>query len=363
MSKMRERHQQGFSLLELIVALGILLIITAFVISAFTNGLKTLERERGLADRDSEVKRAVELMTIEIGQAGVTPEVLDADSLLGGTLIGIDLSAIGQTIIPLANAGGAAAAIRGFYPGRPLILGLPEGSAISETVKILNVNAGCTAPCVTLSASSATSLLHTAALSNLGISSPMLPNPFGILNPPPTLPMTAPFEKTVNRIGFVGDILGDGNLYYVDYRFDSSLGRIFRTMRRISDGNGRVDDVILDNVTAANFTIVYPSAAVPVPVAVRISVTAQSSVPEARIVGGSVTATTFKTVSVNTEVVPRGTAAAAVIWVNVSQNVVRSMIPPCNGTGVGTGVPPCNWSAVPWWQNVLTYAATPTALP
>lgn len=417
------QHSQGFSLLELLVALGILLILTTFVIGAFTSGLRSIRRESNLALRDSELKRALELMTTEIGQAGTTPEIVDpfinpitgntgdcdgdgdvddnsgegdggdgdSDSDSGDGEIGCGetaklspLAAAGANIIVLNSlSGDVSKATRGLYPGRPLVLGLPEGSDNSEVVKISNIsNNTVTLPGVLpapgVFPASITGLPHTVALNNLGVTSPMLPNMFGILNPPPAMPITAdkviapnPTNPAANpvRFGFVGDILGDGNLYYVEYTYDyaasalSPTGVIGRLMRSITPVSPTVNPLgsakaqaatILDNVTMVRFELVYGGANVPIPVSVRIRIGAQTSVPEPTIAGSQAR---FREVTGSTEIVPRGTSAAALIFASGGEKDLRAMMPPCNTSmtkAEGVGFAPCAaWGTWNWWQNVL----------
>src|SRR5262249_26952241 len=138
---------QGFSLIELVIALGVFLIVVSLIVSAFVNGLKTIRWENGLAERDAEVQRAFALMAIEISQAGVTPETLD----LTNSATSISYSGTlpkNSTTITLTNTNNNAT--RGLYPGRPLILGLPEtDTTVSETINIATVTNGCSS-CVTL---------------------------------------------------------------------------------------------------------------------------------------------------------------------------------------------------------------------
>jgi prepilin-type N-terminal cleavage/methylation domain-containing protein len=349
----QKRHNEicptkGFSLIELVVALALLLIMTTFVTGAFTNAVRSQRRERGVSDRDRYIKRAIELMVSELAQAGVTPAFSDH----------VVVSNIAGTTVNLAPAAGYAANVTsGLYPQRPIILGLPESGASSEKLIISTVTIGSSVATTTAATSG-----HTAP--NDGISSPVFPNPFGILNPVPA----AAGAKTVNRIGFVGDLLSDGEMYYVEYSL--SGGSLVRTCRRIRDGNGTANVSLLDNVTALSFTITYSANLIAT--RVDISITAQSSAPEPQIKGGKANAGAFQAITVKSDVVPRGTAAADLIWSNYGQNNLRSMAPPCsNTTGANATLktyPPCtSWNGVPtaatWWGNVYSYAYNANPLP
>jgi prepilin-type N-terminal cleavage/methylation domain-containing protein len=351
---------QGFSLIELLIALGILLVITTFVINAFTSGLRTLRRETGLAERDAQVKRVIELMSIELGQAGVTPDLLDPNVINPfGTGSTLSANPSGSTTVSIATSTGVnGASVRGLYPGREIIFELPESAPTSEINQVATVPACASTTCnITIVNAAQT---HAAGSA---ISSPALPNMFGILNPPPltgsNLPLTTT-TKTVSRIGFVGDILGDGNIQYVEYTYDATSQRIWRSITPITSAAKATAYPILDNVvnTAQNptgFTLIYPSVNVPIPTAVKIQISAQSSVPEPRLTGGGTTANTFKVVTAETEVTPSGTASAAFIFSNNGEAQLRAMMPPC--TAANSGYPPCaQWNSAPWpwWQNIVS---------
>lgn len=190
----------GFSLLELLVSMAVLMLITAVAVSTLSGGLKTVRRERNLANRDAQVKRAVELISLELAQAGVTPEFTNnPDPLIGtGPLINGDIT-IGATTIPLSST-------RGLYPGRPVTLTLPDGSANSEVKVISDLSS----TSIDIAAGAEKSHAFGDA-----ISSPMLPNIFAILNPP------SGTQKTVTRLGIMGDILGNNSLQYIEYKFEN----------------------------------------------------------------------------------------------------------------------------------------------
>src|SRR5262249_49006345 len=231
----------------------------------------------------------------------------------------------------------------GMYPNRPIVLGLPEGSTTSESLIISDVDSGCS-QCVTTATAAVNS--HDGQY----ITSPMLPLPFGILNPPPATPISGPpyTKGPVARIGFVGDIFSNGTLQYVEYKYDSAAKRLLRTSRLLKDGSTISDVVLLDNVDSAGFTIYYSSPSIPIPIDVRISVTAYATMLLAD--------NDFKKITGVTDVVPRGTAAAAVMWSNGGEGQLRNMMPPCSST---TKYPPCDlWGTVSWWSNAQSLAST-----
>lgn len=366
----KNKNNKGFSLIELLITLAILLIVSAVIISAFTSTVKSLRRETGIAQRDSDVKRALQLMSLELEQAGTSPDILNTNSANPTTTtlqnaINVTAAAYPSTFSNLSLTNTTSGfAVRGLYPGRRLILGLPEGSNNSQTLQVASLPNNCTNPCA-ISVTNNGAKNHPAATP---VTSPALPIMFGILNPPPltsgNLPLTAT-SKNVNRVGFIGDILSNGRLQYVEYTYDAATSRIYRSLTPLDPNdpdnaalnpnapNKAPATVLLDNVLpGTQFTINYYSTIVPIPVSVVISIRVRSNVAERR------TGTpTFNEITSTLEIVPRGTAAAALIFANGGEQPLRAMAPPCNGAAPGTGYQPCtgwntnNW---PWWNRVIT---------
>lgn len=366
----KKKNNKGFSLIELLITLAILLIVSAVIISAFTSTVKSLRRETGIAQRDSDVKRALQLMSLELEQAGTSPDILNTNSANPTTTTLQNATNVTAATYPstfsnlsLTNATNGFA-VRGLYPGRRLILGLPEGSNNSQTLQVASLPNNCTNPCA-ISVTNNGAKNHPATTP---VTSPALPIMFGILNPPPltsgNLPLTAT-SKNVNRIGFIGDILSNGRLQYVEYTYDVATSRIYRSLTPLDPNdpdnaalnpnapNKAPATVLLDNVLpGTQFTINYYSTAVPIPVSVVISIRVRSNVAERR------TGTpTFTQVTSTLEIAPRGTTAAALIFANGGEQPLRAMAPPCNGAAPGTGYAPCNgWNTNnwPWWNRVIT---------
>jgi prepilin-type N-terminal cleavage/methylation domain-containing protein len=363
--------QKGFSLFELVVVLGILLIILGIVFSGFTSGLRTFRQERAKAERDSDIKRVLELMSIELGQAGVTPNLLNEDIHITGPKTNGTVNS-GATTINFTEHN------TGLYPRRPIILELPEDAPNSEKVVVNTVTSTTQITLV----SPGTAKTHTGTVA---IGSPSFPNMFGILNPPPT---TAALTKAIApttalvpvRLGFFGDILGNGSIYYVEYTYDYSnrvlngvsngfIGRLRRSITPItpviiggtftpltSTSTKSTATTILDNVTRVEFTLVYPSLTNQIPISVGIEIEGETSAPIASTKKGSYNlnqaASLFNRITARTQVYLRGTGSAANIIDNGGEPSLREMMPPCN-TASATALPPCpSWTGVPWWGVV-----------
>lgn len=356
------RIEKGFSLFELVVVLGILLLILGIVFSGFTNGLRTFRQERAKAERDADLKRVLELMAIELGQAGVTPNIINEDvtATQTGPVTSGNITA-GSTTINLSHT-------TGLYPRRPIILELPENSTNSEALVINNVTSSTQ---ITLVSGAKA---HTGTV---GIGSPSYPNMFGILNPPPSTAATSrsiepQTSLTPVRLGFFGDILGNGSLYYVEYTYvytnrvlngvsNGFIGSLRRSITPIdstltTSSTKRTATTILDNVTRVKFVLTYPSTTIQVPITAGIEVETETSAPIASTKKGSYNLATaadlFNRISARTQVYLRGTGSAANIINARGEAELRKMMPTCN-TSSATALPPCpSWTGVAWWGVV-----------
>jgi type II secretory pathway pseudopilin PulG len=354
---------KGFSLFELVVVLGILLLILGIVFSGFTNGLKTFRQERAKAERDSDVKRVLELMAIELSQAGVTPNINLED------LPSSNVKSKSPVTTANVNSGASSVTfghVTGFYPYRPIILELPEDATNSEKIVIGSLSGN------TINLLTGKTVAKTHA-SGVSTGSPSYPNMFGILNPPPTTGNSKSIAPTTTlapvRLGFFGDMLGDGTLYYVEYTYDYSIrvlngvnsGFIGRVRRSITKIDGTITakatpTTILDNVTDVRFNLVYLPTGLRVPIGVEIEIEAESSAPAVTNTTKSYNQTNaanlFSRVRTRTEVYLRGTGAAANIIAAGGESALREMMPTCN-TASASALPPCpSWTSIPWWGIV-----------
>ena len=87
MSNARDRSQAGFSLIELLVATGILLIISSVVTSGLLQMTRAQRTISNRTDMHAGVRSATELLQQEVGQAGritlPAPITLSADVIEG----------------------------------------------------------------------------------------------------------------------------------------------------------------------------------------------------------------------------------------------------------------------------------------
>lgn len=67
---MRTKHEDGFSLIELMVAMVVTLMVTGAVYGLLTGGQNAFRREPGLSDRQQNIRSAMDLIMRDIGSAG-----------------------------------------------------------------------------------------------------------------------------------------------------------------------------------------------------------------------------------------------------------------------------------------------------
>ncbi len=192
-------REDGFSLLELLAALGILLIISGATLSAVNYYQKNYSRTQQLTDMHSGVRGAVELMTQEISQAGL---INSLDSTAANINASLSLSSTGSPIaqtVPVDNASL-------FYAGEELQV---DTGANQETVVVASiVDATHISGIFTKNHTSGAALYAVGTIAE------------GVV--PPPNPST--YDKTTccDTLQIIGDVNGDGTLQFVEYKCDWS---------------------------------------------------------------------------------------------------------------------------------------------
>jgi len=192
---MTRKKQFGFSLMETMVSLLVLLAVGGIVMSGMTQLLKTQSSVANRTEMHSSVRSATELLQQEIGQAGRIT--------LGGPTANVTLAAavasgVLPTAISLNTSGGAAVKV---YPGE--VLTVDVGPNQENVTLATGVNSAGTA---------IFQLPHAAGapVSALGAFAT------GIV-PPAAAPANYPSGSTPTVLKLYGDINGDGNMMYVEY--------------------------------------------------------------------------------------------------------------------------------------------------
>lgn len=215
--KTRARSQDGFSLLEMMVSILILIPVMAAALSLFSVGIRQQATEQTSVDANQEARSALEMMSTEIAQAGSHG---DRETT---TTSPVSPSTNSQEISVADSAG--------FTVGD--FVDVDTGASM-ETVQLTAVGNG------TLSA-----VFRTAHASGVPVRLFALPFAGGII---PPAGMGADSAATVTTLRFFGDINGNSNILYVEYDYDSANEQITRSMTPVSQSTKNAALPIVRNI-------------------------------------------------------------------------------------------------------------------
>ena len=214
MAQVRRRNVCGFSLLELLASISILLVIAAGVFSALAYYLGAYQRTQLTADMHDTTRSAIDLMTQEIGQAGL---LSSSSSQLTTLSAAVTASATSQNASLTSTAG--------LFVGEKLTMDIGSNQ---EVVAITAVSS------TGVSGIFGKSHANGASVNALGVF------PQGVLS-----------TSTANQLQLVGDINGDGTLVYVEYNCNNQApgpGTLTRSITLISAASKNASSVLVDNV-------------------------------------------------------------------------------------------------------------------
>jgi prepilin-type N-terminal cleavage/methylation domain-containing protein len=249
MLKTSSHTQNGFSLVELMFSMAILLIIVSGVFGALGYYTKNYQRTQITVDMHDNLRSALDLMAQEIGQAGflsnnTTPVTTLAAAVTAG-----------------ANTVAFTSAVN-VYAGEQLLI---DQGASQELVTVTTVSSN------NVTATFGSAHANGAAVNVRGVI------PSGVLS-----------TSTANQLQLVGDINGDGNLVYVEYNCNNQApgpGTLTRSITPINQTTKNASTILLDKVMpnpSGTNCFQYPS---PLPTAagytfvpqVGVTLTVQSS--------------------------------------------------------------------------------------
>ena len=214
---MTHKKQLGFSLIETMVALGVLFAVGGIVMSGMVQLMKTQGTIANRTDMHTSVRSATELLQQEIGQAGkvsLAPPLANVSLAAPGV-------ALGSNGFTLQASDLSTPAV---YPGEALTV---DVGANQEVVVVSG------------SASSPTALFQNphatgAPVSALGAFAT------GIV-PPGAVPPTNDPGSSGTVLKLYGDINGDGNMVYVEYTCTpgttAAPGNLYRNQMLITAGS------------------------------------------------------------------------------------------------------------------------------
>jgi prepilin-type N-terminal cleavage/methylation domain-containing protein len=196
---LRKTQAQGFSLLEMMISIALTLLIAGSAFQALSYYQKSYISTQLRADVHAQMRAALELLTQEIGQAGL---FTFAPLTVGGTAITAGSSAP----VPMSSTATV-------YAGEQLLF--DTDPAKQELVKILTVTSTSVTGVFTKNHAASAPVTATGLL------------PLGIL---PT--------STATQLQLVGDLAANGTLVYALYNCDAAGGNFTRAAAPVFDPAG-----------------------------------------------------------------------------------------------------------------------------
>jgi prepilin-type N-terminal cleavage/methylation domain-containing protein len=225
-------EDRGFSLLELMVALVILLSVTGIVMNAIMQMTLTQGTIGNRTEMHSSIRSATEVLQQEIGQAGRIPSLPAYVTLSLPVLAG---SAVTTTVNSVAGMfNNELLQIDAGQMGKNLLGTCPLAYNNPETVTISNIN------------TTANTFQATYAFPHCLGAPVVVAGSF----PSGIIPTDATNPSTGTDLKMFGDINGDGNMVYVEYICDTTGGNLTRSVTPYTAATKNAASVILPNITA-----------------------------------------------------------------------------------------------------------------
>lgn len=209
-----KNKSKGFSLIEVLVSLLVLVVVTGAVFYAMAYYQRNYGSSRLRATLHGDLRGAVELISQEVGEAGL----LDFKTQTTSAAITASLSP--QSV--------ALNSVNSIFVGEELVV---DTASTQETVNVTAVNASTSTITAVFLLSHAASALVRA----YGVF------PQGVLS-----------SSTSTELRIFGDINGDGTITYVKYTCDTNAGTLSRSMTVVTPGTtaSNASDVLVRNLTA-----------------------------------------------------------------------------------------------------------------
>jgi prepilin-type N-terminal cleavage/methylation domain-containing protein len=215
------RDERGFSLVELLVAMLIMLIISGAATSALLKMTSTQATIWNRTQMHSGIRGATEVMQQEVGQAGRI--ALPAAVTLSGDVTTLNSS---STV--------AVSSVTGMFPNEYLTI---DAGSKQETVQITAVG---------------TSPAQITGVFTIPHSSGAAVAVFGAFQAG-IVPPSATNGSTGTVLKLFGDINGDGNMVYVEYTCDTAGGNLYRNSmawNTATKAAATASQILLSNIIA-----------------------------------------------------------------------------------------------------------------
>jgi prepilin-type N-terminal cleavage/methylation domain-containing protein len=216
----RRASESGFSLIELMVTIAILMIACGVTVRGVLDLARVSDVITNRTDMHNGVRNATQLLTQEVGQAGRIS--LPADIWTTGTAL------VGDTTITVTSTAG-------MFAGELLVLDTGDNQ---ETITVSAANAG------TITTASVLSKAHPNAGVPVTVAGGFSA---GIV------PTNMANGSTGTVLKIFGDINGDRQMVYIEYVCDTNTGRLYRNSMPITQGvkaAPTVDQILIDNLVA-----------------------------------------------------------------------------------------------------------------
>lgn len=205
----RRTHQSGFTLLEMVISLALLLVLSGAILGGMGAMQKNYRRNEIRTMLNGQMRATLELMAQEVGQAGLPPSGMAGNTIYTASSTGAS-GAVAQ-VTPSVTGSTSAQTVAVTNPTvQTNQIVIADSGASSEMVTITNVTGG-SSPTITAIFQKS----HSAGFS-------LYPHgvyPQGITfktTPPTTLAAGANAYSNTSLIAF-GDITGAGKLSIVEY--------------------------------------------------------------------------------------------------------------------------------------------------
>lgn len=226
------KSEAGFTLIELLVSIVILMIVSGSALEGVFRLTKVSRTISNRTEMHSGVRNATELLQQEVGQAGriALPNLVRTGAAIAAGPATVLVNAVNSAGTVLSTVNGTT----GMFVGEKLVV---DTGANEETVELTGVNG-------TNRQITATFMLPH------GTNVPI--NVYGGFRQG-IIPTTVANGSTGSVMKMLGDINGDGNMQYVEYKCDTAAGNLYRrTMAFDATSKPAItaDMTLLNNITA-----------------------------------------------------------------------------------------------------------------
>jgi hypothetical protein len=292
--RIHKKPESGYSLLEMMVCILILVPIMGAAIKFFSVGINQHTTEQSSIDMNQEARSGLEMMTMELAQAGSHDSPGDLSTTTSAAIVA---SAAAQTV----NIGSST----GFTVGDYVTV---DNGAIEEQVAITAIGNG-----------TITGVFRTAHAAGIPIRLFALPYIQGIIPPAGLGANTSALATTIR---FFGDINGNGNLFYGEYVYDANNAQITRSMTPITQGaiNPALPIIAKIKPNSVQFRLYTDNQSIVTSISIRMTV------EDSILTGNKRQETTLS----SRVVIPSATAASALFQENQLNGGVNLLSPTPN---------------------------------